>query len=46
MIMNEKLGAGATFPTMRLQRVDGQSFTLPEDISTAYQVVLFYRGHW
>lgn len=44
--MTEKLGPGATFPTMQLTRVDGSVFTLPPDITTAYQVVLFYRGHW
>jgi len=45
-VMTEKLGAGSRFPRMQLMRVDGVSLTLPEDIATAYQVVLFYRGHW
>ena len=44
--MTEKLAAGATFPNMKLTQVDGETFTLPDDITTAYQVVLFYRGHW
>ena len=45
-VMTEKLAAGAAFPNMKLTRVDGETFTLPDDIATAYQVVLFYRGHW
>jgi len=44
--MTEKLGTGASFPKMELTQADGSVFTLPEDITTAYQVVLFYRGHW
>ena len=44
--MTEKLAAGTTFPDMKLTRADGGTLTLPDDIATAYQVVLFYRGHW
>ena len=44
--MTEKLDAGTAFPQMDLTLVGGDTITLPDDISTAYQIVLFYRGHW
>ncbi|WP_428096319.1 hypothetical protein [Candidatus Rariloculus sp.] len=44
--MTDKLDAGNAFPAMNLQTVAGAAMTLPDDIGTAYQVVLFYRGHW
>ena len=44
--MTEKLDAGAAFPRMNLALVGGDTTTLPDDISTGYQIVLFYRGHW
>ena len=44
--MTEKLDTGHAFPAMALTTVAGDSVTLPDDIGTAYQVVLFYRGHW
>jgi len=44
--MAHKLDAGTTFPGMKLTTVGGDTLTLPDDITTAYQVVLFYRGHW
>ncbi len=44
--MTDKLDAGTAFPTMKLALVSGDTITLPDDIQAAYQVVLFYRGHW
>ena len=44
--MAEKLDAGTAFPRMKLTTVAGDALTLPDDIGTPYQVVLFYRGHW
>jgi len=44
--MTEKLDTGHAFPPMTLTTVAGDTVALPADIGTAYQVVLFYRGHW
>ena len=44
--MAEKLDAGSPFPDMTLTLVNGDSVTLPGDNSSAYRVILFYRGHW
>ncbi len=44
--MADKLDAGAEFPLITLNVVGGGQTTLPSDITTAYQIVLFYRGHW
>ncbi len=44
--MAEKLDAGTDFPALSLDLVDGRSVTLPAGIDTAYQILLFYRGHW
>jgi len=44
--MAQKLDAGTTFPAVKLTTVSGDTFTLPDDIASSYQVVLFYRGHW
>ncbi len=44
--MNRKLDAGTTFPELTLSVVHGGEFTLPHEIGSAYQIVLFYRGHW
>jgi len=42
----QKLNAGTAFPQMTLSLVDGGSVTLPDDIQSCYQIVLFYRAHW
>jgi len=42
----EKLDAGASFPGMTLAKVLGDEIALPDDISSRYEIVLFYRGHW
>ena len=44
--MVEMLQQGAKFPSMSLKTVGGGTITLPDDISTRYAAVLFYRGHW
>jgi peroxiredoxin len=44
--MSKQLALGDTFPQLKLNIAGGNTFTLPDDISTDYAVVLFYRGHW
>jgi peroxiredoxin len=44
--MARKLNAGTRFPGTTLPAVGGDSIRLPDGISTPYQIVLFYRGHW
>lgn len=44
--MAEKLNLGDTFPTLSLKVAGGDTITLPDDITTPYAIVLFYRGHW
>jgi len=44
--MAEKLNAGDPFPQLTLDITDGSKLTLPDDVSTPWAVVLFYRGHW
>lgn len=44
--MADKLGIGATFPTMAIATTDGRTVTLPADFPTKFKVILFYRGHW
>jgi hypothetical protein len=44
--VDNKLDAGTRFPSMRFTTVHGDSPTIPDDIATSYQVLLFYRGHW
>jgi len=42
----EKLGIGATFPTLTLDLVGGGTLELPGGLDAKYRVILFYRGHW
>ncbi|MDP6427131.1 MAG: hypothetical protein QGH73_04640 [Rhodospirillales bacterium] len=44
--MAEKLNTGDSFPSMTVDLVGGGSFSIPNDLEGAYNVVLFYRGHW
>ena len=44
--MSEKLGIGARFPRLTLAVGGGRTMTLPDDLKSAYAVILFYRGHW
>jgi hypothetical protein len=42
----EKLDLLDTFPALTLNLAGGGRLTLPEDLTTSYAIVLFYRGHW
>ena len=44
--MAEKLGIGASFPTLQLDLVGGGTLSLPDGLDASYKVILFYRGHW
>ena len=44
--MSDKLNLLDRFPSMALSLVGGGTVTLPDEIPTAYGIVLFYRGHW
>ena len=44
--MAEKLQQGDRFPTITLKLVGGETMRVPEDMSTRYLALLFYRGHW
>ena len=44
--MADKLNIGDTFPRLTLNRVGGGTLDLPGDLDAAYNIVLFYRGHW
>ena len=44
--MTEKLQQGDRFPTITLKLVSGETMSVPEDMSTRYLALLFYRGHW
>ena len=44
--MAEKLQQGDRLPSVTLKLVDGGTITLPDDATTRYTALLFYRGHW
>ena len=44
--MAQKLDAGDRFPDMTLTLTGGGVVNLPDDLSSDYSVILFYRGHW
>ena len=44
--MGEMLQTGSRFPSMTFKTVDGGTLKIPEDITSRYAAVLFYRGHW
>ncbi len=44
--MADKLGMGAPFPSLSLTLTDETQFRVPEDLTTKFAAVLFYRGHW
>lgn len=44
--MADKLGIGATMPSLTLNLVGGGTAKVPDLSDANYQVVLFYRGHW
>ena len=44
--MSEKLQQGDRFPSIAFELVSGDTMLVPEDMSTRYLALLFYRGHW
>ena len=44
--MGEKLQQGDRFPSLTLNRINGETLRWPEDMPSRYLVLLFYRGHW
>ena len=44
--MAQKLDAGDRFPDMTLTLTGGGAVSVPDDLSSDYNVILFYRGHW
>ena len=44
--MGEKLQQGDRFPSLTLNLVSGEKVTIPDDMSSRYVALLFYRGHW
>ena len=44
--MDAKLQQGDRFPSLTLKLVGGGTMRVPEEISTRYLALLFYRGHW
>ncbi len=44
--MAEKLGIGASFPSLTLNLVSGGTLNLPDGLDMDWKAILFYRGHW
>jgi hypothetical protein len=44
--MAAKLNLGDTLPVLQLQIAGDGRLTLPDDLTTPYAILLFYRGHW
>ena len=44
--MNEKLQQGDRMAGLNLNLIDGSALALPDDMSSRYLAVLFYRGVW
>lgn len=44
--MTEKLGIGSSMPSLTLNLVSGGTLDIPAGMTSAYKVILFYRGHW
>jgi peroxiredoxin len=44
--MGEKLQQGDRLPDFNLNLIDGGTLSLPEDMSSRYLALLFYRGVW
>lgn len=40
------LQQGDKFPSITLKLVNGETLRLPDEMSTRYLALLFYRGHW
>ena len=44
--MAQKLQQGDRFPSLTLRLTTGDSVRLPDQTSSRYVALLFYRGHW
>ena len=44
--MSDKLQQGDRLPEIKLNLIDGNTLTLPDDMSSRYLAVMFYRGVW
>ena len=44
--MGQKLQQGERFPSLILKLVGGETVTIPDQMSSRYVALLFYRGHW
>ena len=44
--MPEKLKQNDQFPSLTLKLVGDSALTIPDDLSTRYTAVLFFRGPW
>ncbi len=44
--MDAKLQQGDPLPPLTLKLVGGGTIRVPEQMSTRYLALLFYRGHW
>ena len=44
--MADKIGIGGVFPQVTLHLVTGGTLVVPDQMTSKYRVVLFYRGHW
>ena len=42
----EKLQQGDRLPSITLKLIGGDTLTLPEQMSSRYLALLFYRAHW
>jgi len=40
------LQQGSKLPSLTFETVSNGSITIPDDITSRYAAVLFYRGHW
>ena len=44
--MARKLDLGDVLPRMALTFTDERQMTLPDQIESRYNILIFYRGHW
>ena len=44
--MGDQLQQGSRFPSTTFKTVDGGTLKIPDDVTSRYAAVLFYRGHW
>ncbi len=44
--MAEKLQQGDRFPSITFKLASGETMRVPDDMTSRYVALLFYRGHW